>query len=266
VSGSLIDAQARAGPFIRRCETMQRRGFWTAQIVALACAAWSVRAAAQSLPPQAPPAPALPSDVRAGHWAAAQVQEILRNRVLSVGADRSFHGDAKVTHLQAVLALARLGTALEDGTWLGNASVPVTVAKTDIAPKSGAWEGQGVSRYVFAAVLTRMGDYANAGLVRAQPTEKDRAKSIAIPAPVAVTLPKSSPAYDALTYLAGHRMVGAGSALLSADDKPLTAAEMTRALRELVTGLTDRVTDLGHDENGATHDEAFHTKKLTKKN
>ncbi len=235
---------------------MQRRDFRIAQIIALACVALSGRTMAQSLPP----------DVRASHWAATPVQVALRNHILSVEADKGFHGDAKVTHLQAVLALARLGKALEGGTWLGSASVPVTLAKTEVAPQSGAWEKQGVSRYVFATVMARMGDYANTGLVRAQPNEKDVGKSIVIPAPVAVKLPKSSAAYEALNYLVDHRMVSPGSALLSADDKFLQAAEMSRALRELVTGLTDRVTDLGHDADGNTHDEAFHPKNSAKKN
>lgn len=234
---------------------MQRRGFRTAQIIALGCVALSARTTAQSLPP----------DVRAGHWASTPVQVALRNHILSVEADKDFHGDAKMTHLQAVLALARLGKALETGAWQGSATVPVTVARTGVSPRSGAWESQSVSRYVFATVLTRMGDYANAGLARPQPTAKDLGKSAVLP-PVTITLPKSSPAYEALTYLASRRMVGPGSALLSADDKPLKASEMSRALRELVIGLTDRLTELGHDADGNTHDEAFHSKPSAKKN
>jgi hypothetical protein len=235
---------------------MQRRGFRIIPIIALGCMALSARATAQSLPP----------DVRPGYWAAAPVQVVLRNHILSVEADRDFHGDAKVTHLQAVLALARMGKALEAGTWQNSKSVPVTVAKTDVAPKTGTWEAQSVSRYVFATVLARMGDYVSNGLVRAKPNEKDTGKSIAIPPPVAVTLPKSSTAYDALTYLASRRMIGPGSALLAADDKPLKATEMSRAMRELITGLTDRLTDIGHDADGSTHDESFHPKRPATKN
>jgi hypothetical protein len=235
---------------------MQRTGIRTATIVALGCVAFAARTAAQSLPP----------DVRAGNWAATPVQVVLRNHILSVDTDKGFHGDAKVTHLQAVIALARLGKALEAGTWQGSASVPVAVAKTDIAPKSGTWEKQGVSRYVFATVLTRMADYASTGLVRAPSDDKDTGKSIIIPPPVAITLPKSNPAYESLTYLVSRRMIGPGSALLAADDKPLKATEMSRALRDLVTGLTDRVTDLGQDADGNTHDEAFHPKNPIKKN
>ncbi|MCW3051731.1 MAG: S-layer y domain [Chthonomonadales bacterium] len=235
---------------------MQHRDFWRVPIIVLGCIALSARAMAQSLPP----------DVRAGHWAATPVQIALRNQILSVEADKNFHGDAKVTHLQAVIALARLGKALETGAWHKSASIPVSVAKTAVAPKSGAWEKQSVSRYVFATVLTRMGDYANNGLIRAQPSEKDTGKSLVVPPAVAVTLSKSSPAYASMTYLTGHRMVGPGSPLLSADDKTLTAAEMTRAMKDLVSGLTDRVTDLGHDADGNTHDESFHPKKSIKKN
>ena len=235
---------------------MQHRDFRAVPIIALVCIASSMRATAQSLPP----------DVRNGHWAATPVQIALRNQILSVEADKNFHGDAKVTHRQAVIALARLGKALETGAWQRSASVPVSVSKTAVAPKSGAWETQGVSRYVFATVLTRLGDYANNGLVRAQPTEKDTGKSIVVPPAVAVALSKSSSAYTAMIYLAGHRMVGPDSPLLSADDKTLTAAEMTRAMKDLISGLTDRMTDLGHDADGSTHDEAFHLKKPIQKN
>jgi len=141
---------------------MPHRDFWRVPIITLGCIALSIRATAQSLPP----------DVRAGHWAATPVQIALKNQILSVEADKNFHGDAKVTHRQAVIALARLGKALETGVWQRSASVPVSFVKTSIAPKSGAWENQGVSRYVFATVLTRIGDYANNGLVRAKPSEK----------------------------------------------------------------------------------------------
>lgn len=235
---------------------MQRRDFKTVKIIALACVASAARASAQSLPP----------DVRAGHWASTPVQVVLRNHILSVAPDKGFHGDTKITHLQAILALARLGKALESGAWQGSASIAVTVAKTGIAPKSGAWEDQSVSRYVFATVTARMGDYVKAGMVRPQPNEKDLGKSIILPPPVAIKIPVTSPAYEALTYLASRRMVGPGSALLSPDDKLLKAAEMSRAMRELVAGLTDHLTDLGHDAAGNTHDEAFHPKLPAKKN
>jgi hypothetical protein len=241
---------------------MQRRGFNVAKILTWGCMAlpWgcltlSAGTSAQSLPP----------DVRAGHWAATQVQVALRNHILTVEADKGFHGDTKVTHLQALIALAGLARALEGGTWQGSATIPVTVAKTGVAPKKGAWESQAVSRYVFATVLTRMGDYAQAGLIRAKPNEKALGKSTVIPPPVAVTIPKTSPAYASLSYLASHRMIGLGSVLLFPDDKPLQATEMSRALRELVTGLNDRLTDLGQDEDGSTNDQAFHPKPATKK-
>ena len=235
---------------------MQHSGFQTAAVVVLIGAALSARTSAQALPP----------DVRAGHWASTPVQVVLRNHILDVEADKSFHGDTRITHRQAVLALARLGRALEAGTWQGSATIPVTVTQTGVAPKKGAWEAQTVSRYVFATALARMGDYANAGLRRPQTSEKDFGKSIAIPVPVTIKIPKTNPAHDALVYLAARRMVGPGSALLSPDDKPLKAAEMSRALKELVTGLTDSLTDLGHDANGNTHDESFHPNPPAKKN
>lgn len=202
----------------------------------------------------------LPPDVRAGHWAAGPVQSVLRNQVLTLDSDKGFHGDARVTHKQAVLALAKLARALEAGTWQATKSVPLSVAKTGVAPKTGTWESQTVTRYVFSTVLARIGDYAAAGLTRPKPDEKDLGKSIALPPAVSVSLPKSNAAYESLAYLAERRMIGRGSPLLTADDNPLKAAEMSRAMRELVAGLTDRLTDLGHDENGATNDDALRNK------
>ncbi len=206
----------------------------------------------------------LPPDVRAGHWAAAQVQSVLRNGVLTAEADKAFHGDATVTHVQAILALAKLAHALEGGTWQASKSIPISSAKTGIAPKAGTWESKDVSRYVFASVLTRMGDFVTAVLVRPKADEKDLGKSIAIPDAVHLSVPKTSPAYDSLAFLAKGRMVTPGSPLLAADDKPLKSAEMSRALHDLVTGLNDRLTDLGHDEDGGTR-EAPHAPPAAKK-
>lgn len=233
---------------------MQHKGYSIAPLFALGCLACAGPLSAQSPPP----------DVRPGHWAAAPVQAALQNHILSLQADKNFHGDAKVTHLQAVIALARLGQALESGSWHAAPSVPISAAKTRVPPKEGSWEGRTVTRYVFATALTHMADYANNGIVRAKPTEKETGKSTLIPPPVAVKISKSNPAYDSLNFLASHRMVGPKSALLQADDKPLQAGEMSDALREFVLGLNDRVTDLGHDAEGNTHDEAFHPKTSPK--
>lgn len=234
---------------------MQHRNFKPLPTpLVLGCIALATTASAQSLPP----------DVRTGHWAAAPVQSVLRNNILNLQPDKAFHGDAKITHTQAVIALARLGRTLEAHTWQSSPSIPIAFTKTHASPKSGPWETQGISRYVFAAAVARLGDYADNGIVRAKPDEKETGKSTVIQAPAAVKISKTNPAYEALTYLASHRMITPGSKLLTPDDKPLTAAEMTRALKDLMIGLNDRVTDIGHDADGNTHDEAFHTKKPTR--
>src|SRR5437660_1432513 len=72
------------------------------------------------------PVNTLPSDIRPGHWAAKPVKQALVNGVLTVQSDGKFHGDARVTHTQAVIALARLGHLLEQGQWKeADASQPV---------------------------------------------------------------------------------------------------------------------------------------------
>src|SRR5947207_1419049 len=53
-------------------------------------------------------AQALPSDVGSNHWAASAVQTVLKNSVMSISSDKAFHGEAKVTHKEAVVALAKL--------------------------------------------------------------------------------------------------------------------------------------------------------------
>ncbi len=195
----------------------------------------------------------LPSDVRSNHWAAPAVQEVLSNKVLATEKDHNFHGEAKVTHVQAVIALANLAHALESGTWKAAHSKAVPARVGAITAQSG-WKSQPVSRYTLAAVLARMGDYVANGLPRPKPGSKDLGKSVVLPPPVKVTLPATHPAYAALTYLAANRMIWPGSPLLKADDKPVLGGEISVALSQMVAGLNDRMTELGQDEEGDTPD------------
>jgi hypothetical protein len=202
---------------------------------------------------------ALPPDVRPNFWAASAVQEALRNGILSARADGKFHGEAKVTRTEAVIALARLAQALESGKWQASASQPVT-GKTIPILEQGSWKQQPVSRYVLAAALARFGDYVMNGLHRAPADSQDRAKSVILPPKATVTVPSTNPAYASLTYLANNHMIWPGSPLLKPDDQPVRGAELSRALGEMTAGLNDLVTDMGRDEEGNTPDKSFHKK------
>ena len=191
----------------------------------------------------------LPSDVRSNHWAGKAVQQVLSNGVMSLQPDKKFHGEAKVTHAQAAVAIANLARALEAGKWQTKASV-VVPEKVITTLQSGDWKQQKLTRYSFSVILARLGNYIGNGMVRAATGSKEVAKSEAIPAKITVPLPASNPAYVSLTYLANNRMVRAGSPLLKADDKPILGEEVSLALAEMTTGLTDRVTEMGRDEQG----------------
>src|SRR5215470_16828377 len=115
----------------------------------------------------------VPSDVRNGHWAGQAVQQVLQNGVMTPEADKLFHGEAKVTHTQAAIAIANLAKALEAGKWTPGKSAPVSMK---IVPtlERGDWRRQKVTRYALASVLARMGDYIAKGVERGR---KDLAKS-----------------------------------------------------------------------------------------
>ena len=205
----------------------------------------------------------LPSDVRSSHWAAPAVQLVLKNSVMSLGSDKAFHGEAKVTHKEAVLAVAKLAHALENNTWKSGKSAPVPDKVIPVLEK-GDWKTQPLTRFALASVLARFGDYASAGLSRPKPGAKDLGMSSALPDKPEITVPKANAAYDALTYLASNNMIWPESPLLKADDKPVQGAEMSRALKEMITGLNNKMTELGHDEHGGTIDQSSHPKPGTK--
>ncbi|HLK55006.1 MAG TPA: S-layer homology domain-containing protein [Chthonomonadaceae bacterium] len=201
----------------------------------------------------------LPSDVRSNHWAVPAVQAVLKNNVMSVSSDKGFHGEAKVTHQEAVLALAKLARALENNTWQRNHSAPVPDKVAQTLSKDD-WKTQPLTRFALASILARFGDYAAAGLSRPGPGAKELGKSIALPGKATITAPHTNPAYASLTYLAENHMIWPKSPLLTADDKPVQGEEMSQALMEMITGLNNKFTELGHDENGSTIDNSFHNK------
>jgi hypothetical protein len=201
----------------------------------------------------------LPPDVKPGHWAASYVQEALNNSLISLPEDRQFHGEAKVTHAQAVIALAKLAQALETGKWQAQPSRPVS---SDVLKplEHGDWRTQKVTRYELAKTLASMGDYVANGLPRPAADAKDLGKSSVLPPKPTVKLAKTHPAYSSLVYLADAKMITSDSPLLLADNKPLLGSELSRALAQMVIGLTNRFTELGLDEQGSTPDKSFHNK------
>lgn len=208
------------------------------------------------------PAPGdqLPPDVRSNHWAAGAVQEILQSGVMTLQDDHQFHGEARVTRGQAVIALAKLAEKLEKGSWQTHPSKPVPdkVSKT---LGQGDWEAQAVTRFEMASVFSRFGDYFANAISRPQPGAKDLGKSEILPTGVKIPVPASHPAYKALKYLTDHKMITATSPLLKADSQPVKGAELSRGLAEMADGLNNLFTELGKDENGETPDNSFHPKK-----
>jgi hypothetical protein len=202
----------------------------------------------------------LPSDVRSRHWAAPYVQQALKNGVLAPNEDHNFHGEAKVTRTQAVIALAKLARALESGQWQARPSValPDKVTRT---LEQGDWKQKPVTRYVLAAILARFGDYIKNGLPRPKPGSKDLGKSEALPPRATVTLARTHPAYESLSYLAGNRMLWPNSPLLKPDDKPVPGRDLSTALAQLAVGLSDRMTELGLEPDGSTPDRTFQNKR-----
>jgi len=204
--------------------------------------------------------PALPPDVRVNSWAATAVQEVLANGVMKTRTDGQFHGEAKVTHAESVVALANLARAIESNKWRHTPSIPIPGNVNHTLDHSD-WRKHQVTRYMLASLLARFGDYLNNGLTRAPAESKDIGKSGAFPPKVTVTIAASHPAYASLTYLAERNMIWPGSPFLQVDSLPVTSDEMSRALSEMAAGVTNSVTSLGLNADGTTPDASFHKKK-----
>ena len=115
-----------------------------------------------------------------------------------------------------------------------------------------------MTRYELASVLARAGDYAANRIHFYAKGGADNGKSIALPAPPQVKLPRSAPAFAAVSYLASRRMISADSPLLKPTNAPITAGQLRVALAQTLIGLNDRLTALGHDKDGGTPDHSFH--------
>ena len=225
-----------------------------AVVVIPACQAQHIRASVLTAYPLS-----LPPDVRPNHWAASYVQEALDNGVMGLPDGKEFHGEAKMTHSQTVIALAKLAQMLEAGTWKSSPSRPVP--DSVLKPlEHGDWKTQRVTRYEMAKVLASMGDYVAHGLPRLGANAKNLGQSEIFPPKPKIALPKTHPAYTALAYLVDNSMVLPKSPLLAADDKPLLGGELSRAVADMAVGVTNRLTEVGKDENGDSPDASFHKK------
>lgn len=203
-----------------------------------------------------------PPDVPSGHWASAAVSEALANHAMALESDGRFHGEARVTHSDASIAMARLARLLLSRNWRRAASKPIRQSVMPLL-SSGKWKQRPVTRYMLASVISRFGDYVSNGIPPAPAGAKDLRKSELIPPPAAI--PAGSPDGSALRFLVSHNMLWAGSPLATKPGAPLIGAELSRAMSELVVGYTNEVTPLGLDANGNTPDASFHTKPRSKK-
>lgn len=202
----------------------------------------------------------LPSDVRSNHWAASAVGQVLKSGVMAAAEDHQFHGEAHVTRAQAVIALAVMAKKLEAGGWqIGeSAPVPDKVSKT-LAKKS--WQTKPVTRYEFASVMVRFGNYFAKAAIKPAPGATDLGKSEFMPVKPKITIPVSSPAYSSLKYLVDNKMINPTAPLLKADNTPVQASELSRGIAEVAAGVSNKLTELGHDAEGNTPDKSFHPKK-----
>ena len=92
------------------------------------------------------------------------------------------------------------------------------------------------------AVLARIAPMAQAGLpAKSAPKAFD---SEALPkAPSLTGIPRTSPGYRELEYLAKRRMVWSGSVLLKPGTQPVTGAQLSTALAQMIAGLNGFMTD-----------------------
>ncbi len=201
----------------------------------------------------------LPSDVRPSHWAAEYVRATLQTKVLAVSSDKAFHGEAKVTKTEAIIAIANLAHLLEANQWKARKSVALP-PQADKLVEGAEWRTQPLTRYAFARLLVKSADFFTNGVQRANPASKDRGKSIKIPAKPTIKLAQKHPAYPSVAYLASRRMLYNDSPFLNPDDKPVQASEAATGLAQVLIGLIDSNTDMGKDANGDTIDRSFHKK------
>ncbi len=182
------------------------------------------------------PADRLPQDVPQKHWAAAAVDTVVRAGVMSAPQGR-FGGRRTVTRNELIFVTAKLARKLERHQWPAGPATPVREGK-----RPADWKTAPVNRYRLAAVIARIAPMALAGLPK-KPASKPF-KSQAIPsAPSLKGIAPSHPAYRELQYLATRRMVWSGSVLLKPGTQPVTGADVSTALAQMIAGLNAMQTD-----------------------
>lgn len=181
------------------------------------------------------PAHQLPTDVPEKHWAAPAVATVVEAGVMTAPQGR-FSGSRNVSRNELIFVVAKLARKLERRDWPQTAAVPVREGK-----RPAQWKTSNVSRYRLAAVVARMAPMAMAGLPKT-PARKPY-DSAAIPdAPSLKGVSPSNPAYRELQYLAKHRLVWSGSVLLKPGTQPVTGAQVSTALAQMISGLNAQQT------------------------
>jgi hypothetical protein len=178
----------------------------------------------------------LPTDVAAKHWAASSVRAVLDAGVMAAPGGR-FGGATSVTRDELIGVLARTARALEQRKWPGGEPRAVREGK-----RPANWKTAAVSRYRLAAVLARVVPLALAGLPPRNAARRFNSETIP-KAPSLKGVPRNSPAYRDLEYLAGRRMVWPGSALLKPGKQTVTGEQLSIALAQMIAGLNGGVTD-----------------------
>ncbi|HSV72919.1 MAG TPA: S-layer homology domain-containing protein [Chthonomonadales bacterium] len=195
-------------------------------LAALAVAAASTAACAQTRP----------ADVPANHWAAAAVTAVVDRQVMDTPSGR-FGGNQTVSRAQLITILAQFTRSLKAGRWEDKQAAGVAPAT-----RNAAWRRQPVTRYELAVVLARMGSYTARGIPVTAPSIVG--ESVAIP-------PALRPAGTGLTaaqradldYLVRMRLIWSGSPFSANLRAPVTGADLSTALVQLVAGLNAQVTD-----------------------
>ena len=174
------------------------------------------------------------SDVPATHWARAAVLEVVSRGVMNAPGGK-FHGGDKVNRRELAITLAAFARSLEKGHW------PKTPVRPVKKLQGAASLSESVTRYQLAAVLSRAARYVGQGIPKA--TGKTFGESEALPPKAKVSVPRSDPAFEAVTYLAQNRMAFGNSVALQPGPQPVTGAELADALSIMIVGLDDRLTD-----------------------
>lgn len=174
-----------------------------------------------------------PKDVPAGHWARPAVLAVTDSGVMML-QNNAFHGEASVTRIELAQAIERWVRAIEAGKWQDSTAVPNRL------PKRADWRKAKITRYELAATLDRLATYASLALKKNGTFGNSEALG---PKADISRIPRKSPAYQSLRYLAQNRMVSKTSILLKPTKDRITGEQLSACLTSALAGLCDRLTD-----------------------